>query len=205
MDIWSIIFTVILLLEIFVLMKNSVAKGEMKRFAKEEGVLIVHYDTRKWVKVMRIICGVAAAVTAGFLIYMLIVWNVLFLADNIFNMIALCAAFLYFAVAPYNTGNWVLSDKGIFIYNTGSVVPWSQVITTGIISNKNHHIVNIQIKKQQGEMFKSQFQMIRVDSAEQAKEVSELIRQFVHALDRKKMFKRVQEEKRTDLKKRQWF
>ena len=65
--------------------------------------------------------------------------------------------------------------------------------------------VVIQIKKEQGEVFKTRYQMIGMEDLQEAERISELIRQFVHALDRKKMYKKTVEERATDLKKRRWF
>ena len=46
---------------------------------------------------------------------------------------------------------------------------------------------------------KQRYQMMGVVSTEEAKQISDLIREFIHALDRKKIYKRTMEERDTEL------
>ena len=87
----------------------------------------------------------------------------------------------------------------------GQFIPWGQVITTGVQNGKHMKKIVVQIKKEQGEMFKARYQMMGTDDLEEAKKVSDLIREFVHALDKKKIYTRNIEERATEFKKRRWF
>ena len=65
--------------------------------------------------------------------------------------------------------------------------------------------ITLQIKKEQGEIFKARYQTLGIENEEEAKKISDLIREFIHALDRKKIFIRNKEEHETDIRKRKWF
>lgn len=196
---------VMLLAMIFLMMKNIASKAELGRL--KEGAVVVHTDHRKWTKLLRILSGICAVITAGIVIFFLFNVDMYTLNSGLFSWLALIFAFLFFALTPYNQEEWVITEKGLFIYNTGEFIPWGQVITTGIQGNKGKRMkkVVIQIKKEQGEFMKARYQTMGVASLEEANEISALIREFVHALDRKKMYKRNLEEHKTELKKRRWF
>ncbi len=200
------IFMIVLLFAIlFFLMRNMGAKAEMKRL-KEEAI-VFHKDDRKWVPIVRGICGVLAAVSIGLLVYFFIRGNVATLDDIFYSWLGLIAAFLFFSIAPYNTSEWAIVEKGVYVYNMSRLVPWAEIITTGVAPTKKNGRcrVTLQIRKQEGEMFKARFQPLATNNEAEAKEYSDLIREFIHALDRKKMYKRDIEEKKTDIKKRKWY
>lgn len=204
MDLWTIIFILLVLFEAFVLMKNLSSKSEMKRI-EQEGVVVAHHEKRKWVRNGRIACAVFAGIVVIFCVVKLISGDQFFLIENLFTLIAVVISLMYFTIAPYDMEEWLILDRGVYIYNAGALIPWTQVITTGQIEKKNTHTVVIQIKKEAGELFKAQYQLIHADSKEEAEQIGQLIRQFVHAMDRKKMFKRNMEEKKIDIRKRKWY
>ena len=199
----DIIMIVLLLAELFILMRNIASRAELNRL-KEEAV-VIHVDQRTWVKVCRILCAVAAVAIAALIGLFIMQGETAMLEGGLFSWLALVLAFAFFAIAPYTLHEWVITEKGIFIYNVGQLIPWGQVITTGVQNGKRMKKVVIQIKKEQGEVFKTRYQMIGMKDMEEANRISELIRQFVHALDRKKIYKKTIEERATDLKKRRWF
>lgn len=194
---------VLLLAELFLLMRNIASRAEMNRL-KEEAV-VAHEDKRTWVRVCRILCAIGAVAVAAMIGVFIVKGETMLLEGGLFSWLALVMAFAFFAVTPYSLHEWVITEKGIFIYNVGQLIPWGQVITTGVQNGKRMKKVVIQIKKEQGEVFKTRYQMIGMEDLQEAERISELIRQFVHALDRKKMYKKTVEERATDLKKRRWF
>ena len=185
----EILMIVMLLAILFFMMKNIAARSEFNRLKAE--AVVVHEDHRRWIRVCRILCGVLAAGVAVTIIWFLSQGQVQFMETNLFGWLSMFLAFLFFAVTPYNMQDWLITEKGIFIYNMGELIPWGQVITTGI--------------QEQGEILKQRYQMMGVVSTEEAKQISDLIREFIHALDRKKIYKRTMEEHNTELKKRRWF
>ena len=194
---------VMLLAILFFMMKNIAARSEFNRLKAD--AVVVHEDHRRWIRVCRILCGVLAAGVAGIIIWFLSQGQVQFVETNLFGWLSMFLALLFFAVTPYNMQDWLITEKGIFIYNMGEMISWGQVITTGIQEHKKRPRLVIQIKKEQGEILKQRYQMMGVVSTEEAKQISDLIREFIHALDRKKIYKRTMEEHNTELKKRRWF
>ena len=201
----GIVMIVLLLVILFVLMRNMGAKAEMKRL-KEEAI-VYHKDTRKWISVSRVIFGVLAVVSVAMLFWFIFRGDVATMDDVFYSWLGMIAAFLFFCIAPYNASDWVITEKGVYVYNMGRMVPWAEIITTGIapVKKNGRCRVTLQLRKQEGEMFKARFQPLGTNSEAEAKEYSDLIREFIHALDRKKMFKREVEEKKTDIKKRKWY
>ena len=201
----ELLMIVMLLAEIFVMMRNVASKAELNRLRAE--AVISHTDKRKWTKWIRIISGVCTVLVTGLVIYFLFNESAYTLHSGLFSWLALIFALLFFTVTPYNQQEWVITEKGIFIYNTGEFIPWGQVITTGVQPGKGKRMTRVvlQIKKEQGEMFKANYQLMGVETVEEANQISDLIRDFIRALDRKKMYKRNLEERKTELKKRKWF
>lgn len=199
----EIVMIVLLLAVLFILMKNISSRAEFNRL-KEEAV-ICHTDKRRWVKVCRILSGVGAAAVAVLIAVFTVQQNTVALEGGFFSWICLVMALAFFAIAPYTLHDWLITEKGLYIYNMGQFIPWGQVITTGVQNGKHMKKIVIQIKKEQGEMFKARYQMMGTDDLEEANKVSDLIRQFVHALDKKKIYKRTIEERATEFKKRRWF
>ncbi len=202
----SEIFMAILLLGvIFMIVRNVSSRIALKKLKDE--AIVYHRDTRRWPRIARIVCLVLAAGVLGFLIYYLTIVNLINLADVFFGWMAAIAVLIFFGTVPYNQQDWAITEKGVFIYNTGDVIPWGQIITSGVMPAKKGrmHRVTLQIKKEQGEVFKARYQTLGIESEEEARRISDLIREFIHALDRKKMFIRNKEEHETDIRKRKWF
>ena len=201
----EIIMGILLLGVIFMTVRNISSRISLKHLQEE--AIVYHRDTRRWPKVLRIICLVLAAGLFGFLIYYLGQVNLINLADIFFGWLAAIAVLVFFGVAPFNQQEWAITEKGVFVYNAGTMIPWGQIITSGVVPAKKgrRHRITLQIKKEQGEIFKAQYQPLGIETEEEARRVSDLIRDFIHALDRKKIYKRNKEEHETELKKRRWF
>lgn len=199
----EIVMIVLLLAILFILMKNISSRAEFNRL-KEEAV-ICHRDQRRWVKVCRILSGIGAVAVGALIAVFTVQQNTVALEGGFFSWICLVMALAFFAIAPYTLHDWLITEKGLYIYNMGQFIPWGQVITTGVQNGKHMKKIVVQIKKEQGEMFKARYQMMGTDDLEEANKVSDLIREFVHALDKKKIYKRNIEERATEFKKRRWF
>ena len=83
-------------------------------------------------------------------------------------------------------------------------MPWSQIITTGIQKKKKKTFIVLTVKKEQGEIFKQTFYMLKIP-ADKADELSEMIRKFIKTYEKMKLYKHVQEERNTERKRRTWF
>lgn len=201
----EILMAVLLIGVIFMIVRNTSSLMSLKKLKDE--ALIYHRDTRRWTKVARIICLVLAAAVFGFMIYYLTVVNLINLANIFFGWLAAIAVLVFFGTVPYNQQEWAVTEKGVYIYNVGDLIPWGQIITSGVMPAKKGrmHRVTLQIKKEQGEIFKARYQTLGIESDADARKVSDLIREFIHTLDRKKMFIRNKEEHETELRKRRWF
>ncbi|MBQ5959514.1 MAG: hypothetical protein IJL53_02490 [Firmicutes bacterium] len=202
----SEIFMAILLLGVvFMIVRNTSSLLSLKKL-KEEAI-VYHRDTRRWPRIAKIICLVLAAGVFGFLVYYLTIVNLINLADVFFGWLAAIAVLVFFGTVPYDQQDWAITEKGIFVYNTGDLIPWGQIITCGVMPSKKGRMsrITLQIKKEQGEIFKARYQTLGIENEEEAKKISDLIREFIHALDRKKIFIRNKEEHETDIRKRKWF
>ena len=90
---------VLLLAELFILMRNIASRAEMNRL-KEEAV-VVHVDQRIWVKVCRIMCAIAAVAIAALIGFFIAQGETALLEGGLFSWLALVLAFAFFAIAPY--------------------------------------------------------------------------------------------------------
>ena len=118
---------------------------------------------------------------------------------------SLVIGLLIFVVAPFSTSRWVMTQDGIYVYNSNLFVPWSQMITSGVSTRGKNTYITVQIKKEKSEFLKQAFQLLMV-KPEDADRLSETIRAFIHALDKMKMLKRRKDEKTEAVKKKKtWY
>ena len=152
----SEIFMAILLLGVvFMIVRNISSLLSLKKL-KEEAI-VYHRDTRRWPRIAKIICLVLAAGVFGFLVYYLTIVNLINLADVFFGWLAAIAVLVFFGTVPYDQQDWAITEKGIFVYNTGDLIPWGQIIPCGVMPSKKGRMsrITLQIKKEQGEIFKA--------------------------------------------------
>ena len=183
-------------------LRNVAAKMEYKTQKKD--ALFVFQEHSKWILAGRIVAGVLLLAMIAAIVYDVVVLGGLVLFPEISLPLCLCVGLAFFAFFPYSTALWTMSDKGIFVYNSNKFLPWSQIITTGIQKKKKKTFIVLTIKKEQGEMFKQTFYMLKVP-ADQADEISEMIRKFIKTYEKMKLYKHVQEERNTERKRRTWF
>ena len=123
------------------------------------------------------------------------------------NLNQVCATFLTARSwwEKSSMSRWVMTQDGIYVYNSNLFVPWSQMITTGLSTRHNKTYLTVQIKKERGEFLKQAFQLLMV-KPEDGERISETIRAFIHAIDKMKMLKRRKDEKEEAIKKKKtWY
>ena len=188
------------------LVRNINSSIEMKAYKKGEHgeVLYVMEETRTGMKVLRIVCLLLILVVAGLFILDISKFETMRDVDALLPA-SLILGLLIFVVAPFSTSRWVMTQDGIYVYNSNLFVPWSQMITTGLSTRHNKTYLTVQIKKERGEFLKQAFQLLMV-KPEDGERISETIRAFIHAIDKMKMLKRRKDEKEEAIKKKKtWY
>ena len=202
-----VIFTVITSVAfLFMLVRNINSAIEMKAYKNGEHgeVLYVMEETRTSMKVLRIICLLLIFVVAGLFILDISKFETMRDVDALLPA-SLILGLLIFVVAPFSTSRWVMTQDGIYVYNSNLFVPWSQMITTGLSTRHKKTYLTVQIKKERGEFLKQAFQLLMV-KPEDGERLSETIRAFIHAIDKMKMLKRRKDEKEEAIKKKKtWY
>ena len=183
-------------------MRNISAGVELKKYS-EGNPLYIMKDTRLWVRIGRILAAVMMVAVIAIFIYDIMYVESFFDVDA-FRPLALVLGLGLFAIAPYSTSRWVMTEEGIFSYNSNLFIPWSQLITSGVQRRKNKTFLILNVKKEQGEMFKQTFYLLMVKT-EDADHLDEVIHQFIRSIDKMKRLKHVREEKQVAKKKNSWY
>lgn len=199
MTIFSIICSAVFL---FLIMRNLSAASELKRRSQGE-TLYVMKDTRLWVRIGRVLAGLMIIAVIAVFIYDILYIESFFDVDA-FRPLALVLGLALFAIAPFSTSRWVMSEEGIFSYNSNLFIPWSQLITTGVQRKKNKTFLVLNVKKEKGELFKQTFYLLMV-KPEDADHLDEMIHQFIRTIDKMKRLKHIKEEKKVAKKKNSWY
>ena len=199
MTIFTIICAAIFL---FLMMRNLSSASEYRKRAKNKNLYVME-DHRLWVRIARILCGIMILVIAGIFIYDIIYVESFFDVDA-FRPLALCLGLALFAFAPFSTSRWVMTEEGIYIYNSNLFVPWSEMITSGVQHKEQKAFLTLHVKKEKGEMFKQTFYILMV-KPEDADTLDAMIHQFIRSIDKMKRLKHIQEEKKTTKKKNSWY
>ena len=196
-----ILFTVITsIIFMFMLVRNINSSIEMNEYKKGKRgeVLYVMEDSRTSIKILRIVCVLLIISVAVLFILDVTKFETMRDIDALLPA-SLVIGLLIFVVAPFSTSRWVMTQDGIYVYNSNLFVPWSQMITSGVSTRGKNTYITVQIKKEKSEFLKQAFQLLMV-KPEDADRLSETIRAFIHALDKMKMLKR-----RKDEKKKPWY
>ena len=203
----TIFSTVCCILFLFLLVRNINGRIEYKEYAsgKRGEVLYVMKDERKSIIVYRVI-GLLVIIATIVLFILNITKYESFLNIDGMQPAALVIGLSILVFAPYSTHLWVMTQDGIFVYNNGSFIPWSELITSGVQTRRKVTYITIQIKKEKGEFLKQPFQFLAVKE-EDSERLSSLIREFIHAIDKMKMLKHIKDEKAEmkAKKKRTWY
>ena len=204
MAILSVVCAVIFL---FLTVHNFSSGMECKAYTRGERgkVLYVMEDKRTWIKIARVFCFLLILGTIALYVYD--VTHVERFSDvDGMQPLSLVAALSLFAFAPFSTSRWVMTENGIYVYNSGSFVPWSQMITTGITHHKKNTYLVVQIKKEKGEIFKQAFTMLMVPESD-VENLNTTVREFIHAVDKMKLLKHIKDEKEDQKKRKKnlWY
>lgn len=202
-----ILFTVITsVIFMFMLVRNINSSIEMNEYKKGKRgeVLYVMEDSRTSIKILRIVC--VLLIISVVVLFILDVTKFETMRDiDALLPASLVIGLLIFVVAPFSTSRWVMTQDGIYVYNSNLFVPWSQMITSGVSTRGKNTYITVQIKKEKSEFLKQAFQLLMV-KPEDANRLSETIRAFIHALDKMKMLKRRKDEKAEAVKKKKtWY
>ena len=202
-----ILFTVITsVIFMFMLVRNINSSIEMNEYKKGKRgeVLYVMEDSRTSIKILRIVC--VLLIISVVVLFILDVTKFETMRDiDALLPASLVIGLLIFVVAPFSTSRWVMTQDGIYVYNSNLFVPWSQMITSGGSTRGKNTYITVQIKKEKSEFLKQAFQLLMV-KPEDADRLSETIRAFIHALDKMKMLKRRKDEKADAVKKKKtWY
>ena len=205
MTILSAICSIIFL---FLTVHNINAAIELKAYKKGQHgeVLYAMEEDRLWIKILRILALLLMLFVIGVYIYDVTQVERFSDVDGM-RPLSIVFGLALFAFAPFSTSRWVMTGEGVYVYNSASFVPWSQMITTGVQRRKNSTYLVIQIKKEKGEFFKQTFTMLRT-RPEDADRLSSMVREFIHALDKLKMLKHIKDEKEEQQKKKKknlWY
>ena len=127
----------------FFLMKNIHSDREFKEHS--QNAIGVYQDTRTSHKIGRIffrilfVLLIALGIVAVF---------VLHIQDpsSILSLLCLILGCFLFAFYPFTPGRWVLTDRGIYVYNTGTFSPWTQMIGTEILPRGKQTFIILNIK-----------------------------------------------------------
>lgn len=190
----------------FMLVRNINSSIEMNEYKKGKRgeVLYVMEDSRTSIKILRIVC--VLLIISVVVLFILDVTKFETMRDiDALLPASLVIGLLIFVVAPFSTSRWVMTQDGIYVYNSNLFVPWSQMITSGVSTRGKNTYITVQIKKEKSEFLKQAFQLLMV-KPEDANRLSETIRAFIHALDKMKMLKRRKDEKAEAVKKKKtWY
>ena len=189
------------LLILFYLLKNIHSYSEYKRYSQQ--AIAVFDDTRKSHKVIRTLftLGFVAA-----LIFIPIALFVLKIRQPDLLMCILCLALgcALFAFYPFTPGRWVITEHGIYIYNNNVFLPWGQIIGTEIVPRGKKTFIIINLKQTEKEHMKRTSYPVMAPGPK-AKDICNMIREFVNMLERKRYRKQINEERSIPLKDRKFY
>ncbi len=152
----------------------------------------------------KIIFCVLGALALGGAVYYLIAKP----ADEYLQLAVSCGNLMLFCVlyafVPFSNAYWCITAEGIYSYNLRRLIPWSQIIRTGSLKRRKQTFLTMEVKKVAGEMFKKVFYGFPIPE-DQTEEARSIIRDFMNALEKQKMMKRDQDEKKIPLKERKWY
>ncbi len=189
------------LLIFFFLMKNIHSNREFKQYSQE--AITVYHDPRKSHKIARVVFKILFILSIALMVVAVFVWR---LQDpsSLLSLICLVIGCFLFAFFPFTPGRWVLTDRGIYIYNNGIFIPWTQMIGTDILPRGKQTYIILKIKQTEKEHGKRTAYPILVPGT-QAKDLCNMIREFITVMDRKKYRKQLNEERAVPLKDRKFY
>ena len=172
------------LLLFFFLMKNIHSDREFKQYSQE--AITVYHDPRKTHKIARVFFKILFVLSIALLIVGVFVWRI---QDPSSILSLIC---------------WVLTARGIYIYNSGIFIPWTQMIGTEILPRGKQTYIILNIKQTEKEHGKRTAYPILVPGT-QARDLCNMIREFITVMDRKQHRKQFNAERAVPLKDRKFY
>lgn len=185
----------------FFLMKNIHSTQEFKKYS--QNAISVFHDTRKSFKIARVVFKLLFVLSIVLLIVCLVVQKLNSL-DALLSIVCLILGCLLYAFYPFTPGRWVLTESGIYVYNNDTFIPWTQMIGTEILPRGKQTYIIIKVKQTEKEHGKRTSYPILVPGS-QAKDLCNMIREFILVMDRKKYRQHQNEERAIPLKDRKFY
>lgn len=189
------------LIMLFFLFKNVHSNGEYKKYS--QNAIIAFHDTRKSHQISRILFRILFVLFLVLLLVALLVWHVQ-QPDTLLCLLCLTIGSALLGFFPFTPGRWVLTDQGIYIYNSSIFIPWSQVIGTQLMPRGKKTYLILNLKQRDGEHLKKTMYPLLIPS-EQAMTVSHMISDFVNMLEKKRYRKQLNKERSVPLKDRKFY
>ena len=185
----------------FFLLKNIHNDREFKEYSQD--AIAVYHDTRTSHKISGILFKILFVLL--FLLGIVSIF-VLHIQDpsSILTIVCLVLGCFLFAFYPFTPGRWVLTNRGIYVYNTGTFLPWTQMVGTEILPRGKQTFIILNIKQTEKEHGKRTAYPLLVPGP-QAKDLCNMIREFITVMDRKQYRKQLNHERAVPLKDRKFY
>lgn len=186
----------------FCILQNGLQLGAYRKEAAK--ALRVYEPHGKGWKVLKAVFIVLGALFLIGLVLLLLFNRDENTADQCLTLLALALFCVLYAFTPYTMWYWCLSADGLYSYRLRKLLPWSEFVQVGTLRRKKKMFISVQVKKAAGDTFKQVYYAFPIE-AEDEPEAREIIREFMHTLERARMMRRDAQEKATPLKERKWY
>ena len=180
----------------FFLIKNIYNYGLYKDYAKT--AIFTFEDTRPFYKAMRILFSLCFFIFVVLLLLACFVWHPQDPSTWLSIICLLVGSFL-FAFFPFTAGRWIMTDRGIYVYNYGTFIAWPQMIGVQIVPRGKKAFLVLTLKKGDGDQLKKTSYPLMIEGAK-AVDLSNMIREFINTVDRKRYRKQFNEEHEKKMK-----
>ncbi len=180
---------------------NAFALKEYRRLS--QNAIRSYSDNSRFRKAVRcILCVLCVLTLLSIPVFILLKFSH---SLDFYLTLLLTALFLgLYGFVPFSAGTWCITGEGVYIYRVRKLIPWTQIIRTGAQTVRKRTFLTLQVKKQKGEMFKQVFYSCRIP-ADEVDEARQIIREFLHTLDRQRLMKKRREEQSVELKDRRFY
>ena len=115
------------------------------------------------------------------------------------SIICLLVGSFLFAFFPFTAGRWIMTDRGIYVYNYGTFIAWPQMIGVQIVPRGKKAFLVLTLKKATASSLKKTSYPLMIEGAK-AVDLSNMIREFINTVDRKRYRKQFNEEHEKKMK-----
>ena len=169
------------LILLFFLVRNIVARNEYLSYQKD--AVFVFDDERKGFRIRRIVFGVLFAGFVFLIIFLL--FRKVRDFQSFMILVSLAAGSALFSFFPYTNGRFVVTGKGIYVYNALRLIQWNEIINFTIESRGKNSFIILQTSRQENEkMTRTNFPLL-ITPADKTSVLRDLIRDML-ALEAKK-------------------